>query len=245
MGKNIFLKWMLLFVLIINVNTMNAQDNALQSQSLNAQQQSIVTISALTATGDLEHLKTQLNNGLDARLTINEIKEVLVQLYAYCGFPRTLNAVNTFMSVLEERKAKGINDKEGKDASPINDADKYQTGKNTLQKLTGKEEKTLSGANAFAPALDTFLKEHLFADIFSRDVLNYQQRELATISALAAMAGVEPQLQAHFGMAMNTGLTEGQLRQMISLIEKNVGKKEADTTKQVLAKVIAARQNGN
>jgi len=37
--------------------------------------------------------------------------------------------------------------------------------------------------------LDAFLKEHLFADILSRDILNYQQRELATILALSAITG--------------------------------------------------------
>ena len=55
-----FLKWIFFLVLIINTNTMNAQN-----KSLSAQQQSIVTISALTATGDLKNLKIQLNNGLD------------------------------------------------------------------------------------------------------------------------------------------------------------------------------------
>jgi 4-carboxymuconolactone decarboxylase len=60
MNRNIFLKWILLFVLIINMKTMNAQDSIPASQTLNAQQQSIVSISALTAVGDLEHLKTTI-----------------------------------------------------------------------------------------------------------------------------------------------------------------------------------------
>lgn len=47
-------------------------------------------LSALTAMGNLEQLKTALNNRLDAGLTINEIKKELVQIYAYCGFPRSL-----------------------------------------------------------------------------------------------------------------------------------------------------------
>jgi Uncharacterized homolog of gamma-carboxymuconolactone decarboxylase subunit len=75
---------------------MNAQDKTNESQALDARQQSLVTISALTASGNLEALQTQLNVGLDAGLTVNEIKEALVQLYAYCGFPRSLNALNTF-----------------------------------------------------------------------------------------------------------------------------------------------------
>lgn len=43
-------------------------------------------ISAFTAQGDLENLKVALNKGLDSGLTINQIKEVLVQMYAYAGF---------------------------------------------------------------------------------------------------------------------------------------------------------------
>ena len=69
-------------VMIINVNTMHAQNNSDISTVLNTGQQSIVNISALTATGDLEKLKRQLNIGLDVGLTINEINEVLTQLYA-------------------------------------------------------------------------------------------------------------------------------------------------------------------
>src|SRR3954452_13459724 len=110
MNRNIFLKWILVFALTINLKTMNAQDSIPASQSLNAQQQSIVSIAALTAVGDLEHLKTELNTGLDAGLTVNEIKEVLVQLYAYCGFPRSINGIITFMGVVEDRKQRGIQD---------------------------------------------------------------------------------------------------------------------------------------
>ncbi|BAV07382.1 Uncharacterized conserved protein YurZ, alkylhydroperoxidase/carboxymuconolactone decarboxylase family [Filimonas lacunae] len=122
------------------------------------------------------------------------------------------------MAVIEDRKAKGIQDIEGKAASPVNDSNKYQTGKKTLQVLTNIEEKAPAGANAFAPAIDTFLKEHLFADIFSRDVLTYQQRELVTVSALASMSGVVLQLQAHIGLAINTGLTGPQLSEAFAII---------------------------
>jgi len=206
---------------------------------LNTQQQSIVSIAALTAVGDIEHLKTQLNTGLDAGLTINEIKEVLVQLYAYCGFPRSLNGINTFMSVVAERKAKGITDVEGKEASAITAIEnKYETGKKTLQTLTGKEEKgPKTRAAAFAPAIDTFLKEHLFADIFSRDVLTYQQREIATISVLSALEGVTSQLEFHLAVGINIGLTDSQLKQVFSLIETHIGKKQAEIAKNVMLKM--------
>lgn len=237
MGNNKFLQWTLLFVFTIIASTMHAQNKNNNATALNEHQQSMAAIAALTAAGDMQQLKTALNTGLDAGLTINEIKEALVQLYAYCGFPRSLNAINTLMSVLDERKAKGINDAEGKDASPIaTTVDKYETGKRTLQQLTGKEEKgPKTGANAFAPVIDTFLKEHLFADIFSRDVLNYRQREFVTISALAVMPGVGPQLQAHVAMGKNTGVTEPQLKELTLLIEKYVGRAQANTLRKAIA----------
>ncbi|RZJ66920.1 MAG: carboxymuconolactone decarboxylase [Flavobacterium sp.] len=223
-----------LFFIVLVSGSIDAQNS---EKSLSAQQESMAAISALTAVGNIEQLKTELIAGLDSGLTINEIKEELVQLYAYCGFPRSLNAVNAFMAVLEDRKAKGKTDVVGKEATPVTDTNRYQTGKQTLQKLSGREEKTLSGANAFAPALDQFLKEHLFADIFSRDVLTYSQRELVTISALAAMTGTEAQLQSHIGLGLNNGISESQLGELWQIIEAKINKQQADIAKATFEKV--------
>ena len=237
------LQVLILFILLVSLNyPMHAQTKS--TEPLDAKQQSIVTISALTTTGDIPKLKQTLNAGLEAGLTINEIKEVLVQLYAYCGFPRSLNGINALMSVVDQRKAAGKNDPLGKDASPMDPmANKYAVGQKTLEVLMGKPDKTAqSGANAFAPVIDTFLKEHLFADIFSRDVLTYQQRELVTISSLASMAGVESQLQFHLGAGLQVGLSEAQLKALVSLIETSVGKQQANRAQQVLTKVLDARE---
>jgi alkylhydroperoxidase/carboxymuconolactone decarboxylase family protein YurZ len=233
-----------IFLLIISSNEMNGQTSMNNNQTLNAKEQSIVTISAFTAKGDLEQLRKALNKGLDAGLTVNEIKEVLVQMYAYCGFPRSLNGINTFMTVLEERKKKGIKDTEGKTATPVDEAgDKYERGRKTLETLTGQtQSKPAKGFGEFSPQIDRFLKEHLFADIFDSDVLNYQQRELATISALAAMPGVEQQLGSHLSMGMNTGLTESGLKQAFDLIEKNISREQAEIARKSLAKIIAVNQ---
>lgn len=89
--------------------------------------------------------------------------------------------------------------------------------------------------NAFAPTIDTFLKEHLFADIFSRDVLTFRQREFVTISALSAMPGVEPQLHAHIAMGRNTGITDNQLLELAGLIEKHVGRAQANVLRKLLS----------
>ena len=238
MRKNKTLRWLILFVLTVSITKMYAQQNIITNPTLSPMQQSLVNISALTATGNMQQLKMQLNIGLDSGLTINEIKETLVQLYAYCGFPRSLNALNTFKVVLDERKAKGITDSIGKQII-IEDtsSDKYEQGRKVLEVLTKvSQSKPALGFGEFAPRIDAFLKEHLFADIFNSDVLSYQQRELVTISALASMSGVEPQLQAHISMGINTGITKMQLMEVFSLIEESINKTQADTARSVLSK---------
>lgn len=224
--------------------TMEAQNSKNELQILSEKQQSIVLISAYTTIGDLEKLEHALGSGLDAGLTVNEIKEVLVHLYAYCGFPRSIRGLNTFMDVLDERKAKGITDELGPEAYPITDQrSKYERGVETLYELTGEEwGNPESGYGAFAPVIDQFLKEHLFADIFERDVLTYQQRELVTISVLSSMGGVEPMLRGHMGIAMNIGITEDALRQLLSVIENNIGKNEADIGREVLSQIMNSRK---
>ena len=242
MFKTFFRKLFLVLVLLLTEHSMSAQTN---SQSLNARERNMSGIAALTAVGNMEKLKLELNAALGAGVTINEIKETLVHLYAYCGFPRSLNGIINFMSVLEERKAKGIKDIMGKDSSPIKDTvAKYERGKRTLQALTGREEKDpKTGFNGFSPVIDTFLKEHLFADIFSRDLLSHRQRELITISVLSAMSGVESQLQSHLSIGLNLGMTEGQLKEIFDLTEMHIGKDRAESARATLMKITSPQAN--
>ncbi|KQS26562.1 hypothetical protein ASG33_18430 [Dyadobacter sp. Leaf189] len=216
---------------------MKAQTN-IPKQALSGREQSIVAISGLTAAGDLEKLSTELGNGLDAGLTVEETKEILVQLYAYCGFPRSLNAINTFMAVVEKRKADGMKDKQGKPGVVTKAGnDSYEQGRKVLETLTKTpQSKPAPGFGEFAPRIDAFLKEHLFADIFESEVLTFQEREFVTISALAAMPGLTPQLQAHVKMGINVGITENQLAEAAQLIEKLVSKTQANTLRKIISR---------
>ena len=243
MKTSVYALFILISLLIPGMAIGSEGDSMEKHQALSKRQQSIIPIAAFTADGDMDRLKTALNQGLDNGLTVNEIKEVLVQLYAYTGFPRSLNAMGAFMQVMEERKAKGITDTVGKEASPVSaDLNKDAYGAKVRAKLAGLE-KDISGAEwqLFSPTMDTFLKEHLFADIFVRDVISHKDRELATIAALANMTGTEGQLGFHLGAAMNTGLTENQMKGFISVLHDRVGKAQAGSAQKLLARVLKAR----
>jgi alkylhydroperoxidase/carboxymuconolactone decarboxylase family protein YurZ len=205
--RMVLLKQILLLGFYVSsfIKNINAQQTMSANQSLNIKQQAVIPIAAYTAKGDLVQLQKALNEGLDAGLTVNETKEVLIQLYAYAGFPRSLNGISTLETVINERKQKGIEDIAGKEPSKeLFENGRFEYGKNVQTQLTGT---TATGAaQKFVPVIDTFLKEHLFADIFSRDVLDYQTREIVTISALASLSDAESQLQAHINMVKMSGL---------------------------------------
>src|SRR5690606_10777908 len=115
---------------------------------------------------------------------------------------RSIRGLQTLMAVLEERRAKGINDPTGADASPIqNDQPKYERGKAILEQLTGVPEKEpKTGYAAFAPTIEIFLKEHLYTAIFERDILTNTERELVNISETARLGVVESVLKTHINI---------------------------------------------
>jgi 4-carboxymuconolactone decarboxylase len=215
-----------ILILTLISSTMKAQD----APGLSQKEISMSGISATAATGRTDLLKIQLNEGLDKGLTVNEIKEALTQLYAYCGFPRSLNALDVFSKLLQERKAKGLSDVEGEKIVQNTTTDKYEQGRKTLEELSGtRQVRPAPGFGEFAPRIDAFLKEHLFADIFASKVLSFRQRELITISALASMEGVESQLLSHIGMGKNTGITDGELMDLSQVVDQLVSAKQANT----------------
>ncbi|BFM09511.1 hypothetical protein R50071_47150 [Halioxenophilus aromaticivorans] len=192
--------------------------------TLNPRQQAIIPIAAFTATGDLQRLEPALHQGLEHGLTVNEIKEIFIHSYAYVGFPRALNGINTFINVMDERQNNGLKDTTGKQASPLPDNyDAIEYGHQTRNALVGRDiSNRTTGYAPFVPTIDNFLVRHLFADIFVRDIFSHKDRELITISMLAAMTGTDPQLRGHLGISLRVGFTAEQLGEFIQILNNQV-----------------------
>ncbi|MDR2008508.1 MAG: carboxymuconolactone decarboxylase family protein [Alphaproteobacteria bacterium] len=214
-----FKKFLIIGFLILF--TTNISQGEIMTNALNQKEQDIAIIAGLTANGNINQLKLAFNTGLDNGLSINEIQEVLIQMYAYAGFPRSLNGLSAFMEVLNERQARGINDTLGESGKSLSsEINKKDYGNKVQIELTGAEVK--GGLMEFSPTIDSFLKEHLFADIFGRGVLTYRVREIATIAALASMGGVESQLQAHINIGKHIGITDAEIKEMLNIASNNM-----------------------
>lgn len=214
------------------------------SETLSARQQAIPLIAAFMAASDMPRLNAALNQGLDAGLTVSEAREVLVQLYAYVGFPKSLNALGELLKVVEARKQHGIHDAPGRAPSRA-----IPTGNELLAVGTANQTK-ISGApvkNAvtdFAPVINQYLQAHLFGDIFERDNLDWPSRELATVGALAATPGVEAQLRSHMRASLRVGLTAAQLRQLVQVLAERGDAQAAQRANEALTQALAAASGG-
>ncbi len=180
------------FLLLFTMTTISAQ-------SLTDRQKHLATIAALEAQGDMERLEPAVKEALESGITINEIKEAFSQLYAYTGFPRSLNALSVLGKVMENG-----NYTEGK---PWTRPALWDNAQEALQQGTAVQT-ALAGqpvSNTFSPQNDYYLKAHLFGDIFASDQLPAADREILTVAALSAIKGTESQLAFHKGAAVKMG----------------------------------------
>lgn len=196
-------------------------------------EKSIVIVSVFTAKGDMIELEKSVKLALEKGVTVNEIKESMIQLYAYCGFPRSLNALGILFNIVNESKKSGKILKIGRESTPVpKDRNSLIYGTKIQIEIVGAEVK--GGIYEFAPMIDIYLKSHLFGDIFGQDVLDYKTREFITIGALASMEGVNPQLKAHIQIGKNTGITDEELIELVEVLRENIGDERAENMRKLL-----------
>lgn len=201
--------------------------------ALTVREESIVPIAAFTANGNEAALKSALETGLKNGLTVTEIRSVLEQMYA------SLTGLGVFVNLLKEHKAKGVEDVTGREAKPL-------PPNTSIRELGTKTQTTLIGKPAaspvydFSPNIDTYLKEHLFGDIFANDILTWRERELATVAALAALPA-PVQLRSHLNVCLNVGLQPDELKAFAEVVGKEVGETQGKLARESVAAVLKAR----
>lgn len=66
-----------------------------------------------------------------------------------------------------------------------------------------------------APDFARYLLEFPFGDIYARPGLGLREREIATIAALCALGHARPQLKVHIAAALNVGLSEAEITEVL------------------------------
>lgn len=85
---------------------------------------------------------------------------------------------------------------------------RFTQGMEQLKAIDGKGgENVIRSLEDIAPDLGKFIVEFAFGDIYTREGLTTEEREMITLSSLLTAGGCEPQLEVHIGGALNVGIS--------------------------------------
>lgn len=99
---------------------------------------------------------------------------------------------------------------------PNDGESRLQRGKRALAEIDGEAgHKVVAALADIAPDFATYLFEFPFGDIYSRPGLSLRDREIATVAALAAMGNAAPQLKVHIEAALNVGLSQEEITEIL------------------------------
>lgn len=213
-------------------------------EGLDLKSKEIAVVAALTAMGASPQLKVHLNGALNVGCSINEVKEVILQMAVYAGFPCCLNAMAALKEVLKDRQEHDFQDTLG--TAPTNEvahATRYEIGAAELSQLDPFQVERLQEAfRDISPELVKFTLEFGYADIYARNNLAKTYRQIATIAALAALGNAQSQLKFHINAGLNLGLTIENIREIMLLMSVYAGFPAAINGTNILKQVVQERQ---
>jgi putative 4-carboxymuconolactone decarboxylase len=210
-------------------------------ETLPLQEKEIAVVAALTALANARaQLKVHLHGALNTGSSISQVKEILLQMSVYAGFPAAINGINALGEVLAERSSQGITDVEGSapTASPV---DRNIRAQEQLKAITPQESEAFREKyRAFVPALVDEGMAYAYGDIYSRDNLSKRARQIATIAALAALGTFPNELSFHIRAGLTIGLTSEEIKEIMLLMTIYAGFPAAINGINVLKKVLEA-----
>lgn len=170
-------------------------------------------LAALLGCQGKEAFRELLPAAMDLGVTPVEVKEIVYQAAAYLGMGRVLPFLKITNEVLTE---KGVSlPLEGQAGNTVEN--RRETGTQVQVEIFGEgmQDFWQSGPRE-SRHINQWLAENCFGDYYTRNGLDYKQREMITFCFLAAQGGCEPQLTSHAAANMRIGNGKEFLIRIIS-----------------------------
>lgn len=120
--------------------------------------------------------------------------------------------------------------------------ERFERGWEKLKEIDGQAGvKVIESLQDVSPDLGKYTIEYPFGDVYSRDVLDNKTKEMAVVAALTAMGNARPQLKVHINAALNVGVSEEELSEIMILMSVYAGFPSALNGASALKEVIAER----
>jgi 4-carboxymuconolactone decarboxylase len=206
-------------------------DDLWKNDILTARDRSLVTVAAMIQRGQPIELAYQIGLALDNGVTAAEISETIAQLSFYSGWGNGTNAVDVAAQIFADR---GI------------DPDQLADANEDLMPLDEPVEANRIAAveGLVGPAfsrLADFTTQVLFRDLWLRPALSPRDRSLVTMTALIT-ANLPAQIVFHINKAMDNGMTQGQVAEVITHLAFYAGWPNAMNAANVAKDVFAKRE---
>jgi 4-carboxymuconolactone decarboxylase len=181
---------------------------------LSLKSRELATLAMVVAIGNQDNsVKNHVERSIRAGVTETEIRELLLQMTVYAGFPKTVAAVTVAREAFAELKqprnsATSSQSNFDKQQQPETNEVRYSRGLDALNQISQESgEAVVNSFEDIAPDLGRYIVEFSYGDIFSRPNLDLKTRELATVSALTALntTASELPLDVHINGALNVG----------------------------------------
>jgi Uncharacterized homolog of gamma-carboxymuconolactone decarboxylase subunit len=122
--------------------------------------------------------------------------------------------------------------------------ERRQRGDAVVRSLNkGQPQQMLENMRSEFPFLADATEAYALGDVWSRDVLDARTRQLAAVAAFAA-TGQTGIMRTHADYALNMGVTEDELKEIVYLTTVASGFPRAIEASQVLSKLFADRREG-
>jgi len=190
-----------------------------RGKSLTQKDLHLILISLYGATGRLDGLSSALERAAGAGVDPAQIREALLQIYLFAGYPRAINAFRALNEILGRDDLTGENlpDAEGVDEDPgVLD----RKGLILMKLIYGKSlPSLLSNMRTLHKDLATWMIREGYGKVLSRPGLSVRARELCVVAILKAL-DCTPQLEAHIRGAENVGATGEEIAEALSLADR-------------------------
>lgn len=172
-----------------------------------------------------------IEGAMRAGATETEVKELLLQMTVYAGYPKTLAAVTVAQQALANLKQRGTPasspqpDLASRRQAETNEA-RYCRGLAALNQISkASGEAVVKSFADIAPDLERYILEFSYGDVFSRPNLDLKTRELATVAALTGLNTIasELPLKVHINGALNVGANRQEIIEAIMHMIPYVG----------------------
>jgi len=86
--------------------------------------------------------------------------------------------------------------------------ERMKRGTERLKEVDGNAgERVIASLEEIAPDLGRYILEFAFGDVYCREGLSLQEREIITIASLLTAGGCEAQLEVHINGSLNVGIS--------------------------------------